>query len=139
MKPERIGLTTLDLGLYEWIVILKTGMQAVRIKAMMNEHLAATEHFVKIREDEWSFQDRRGSVDALIPTQCNPTFSELAVLACPGTDKHEYAARIVQTDDWAHFYYLQPWMQPFMEHYLTTLDRYSQIVELVAKTHRLTQ
>lgn len=30
MKPERIGLTTLELGLFEWVVLLKTGMQAVQ-------------------------------------------------------------------------------------------------------------
>ncbi len=30
MNPERIGLTVIDLGLFQWTVILKTGMQAVR-------------------------------------------------------------------------------------------------------------
>jgi pterin-4a-carbinolamine dehydratase len=30
MKPERIGLTVLDLELYAWVVVLKTGMQAVQ-------------------------------------------------------------------------------------------------------------
>jgi pterin-4a-carbinolamine dehydratase len=30
MKPERIGLTLLELELFEWIVLLKTGMQAVQ-------------------------------------------------------------------------------------------------------------
>jgi pterin-4a-carbinolamine dehydratase len=30
MKPERIGLTLRELELFEWIVLLKTGMQAVQ-------------------------------------------------------------------------------------------------------------
>jgi pterin-4a-carbinolamine dehydratase len=30
MKPERIGLTLRDLQLFEWVVLLKTGVQAVR-------------------------------------------------------------------------------------------------------------
>ncbi len=30
MKPERIGLTMLDLKLFEWVVLLKTGVQAVQ-------------------------------------------------------------------------------------------------------------
>ncbi len=30
MNPERIGLTVIDLGLFQWTVILKTGVQAVR-------------------------------------------------------------------------------------------------------------
>jgi hypothetical protein len=106
---------------------------------MMNEHFAASENFVSIREGEWRYQGRRGPVEAVIAIRCVPAFSELAVLACPSADKHHYAARVVQTDDWVLFHHLQHWMQPFVEQYLTTLDRYSQIVELVEKTHRLTQ
>ena len=30
MRPERIGLTLEDLGLFEWLVILQTGVQAVQ-------------------------------------------------------------------------------------------------------------
>jgi len=30
MKPERIGLTLLDLELFAWVVLLKTGVQAVQ-------------------------------------------------------------------------------------------------------------
>ena len=50
MKPERIGLTTLDLGLYEWIVILKTGMQAVRGTYAFANFEYATEFVAEIGE-----------------------------------------------------------------------------------------
>lgn len=111
---------------------------------MMNERLATAENLVTkdlvaIREGEWSLRDRRGSVAALIPIQGVPVFREIAVLACPRSDTHQFAARIVHTDDWVHFHALQPWMQPFMNDYLKALDRYTQIAELVARTHRLTQ
>lgn len=110
----------------------------------MNEHLAADQHFatkdfVTIREGTWRLRDQCGPVETLIPVRCSTAFSEIAVLAFPDTDRRHYAARVAHTDDWAHFHYLQPWMQPFVEHYLTTLSRYSQIVELVEQTHRLTQ
>ena len=40
MKPERIGLTMLDLELFEWVVLLKTGVQAVqRTYAFALHHL----------------------------------------------------------------------------------------------------
>ncbi len=105
----------------------------------MNEHFDATENFVTIQEGEWSFQDQRGRVEASIPIRCVPSFSELAVLAFPGATACHFAARIIHTDDWAHFQYLQHWMQPIVQEYLTASSRYSRIVELVAETHRLAQ
>ncbi len=110
---------------------------------MMNERcfaetLVADKFLVTIRNGEWRFRGRCGYVAAQISIHKFPVFSEIAVLACRDSDRHQFAARIVETDDWAHFHELQPWMQSVVENYLTTQDRYSQIADLVAKTHRLT-
>jgi pterin-4a-carbinolamine dehydratase len=50
MKPERIGLTVLELGLYEWTVILKTGMQAVQRTFAFPNFAYATEFAADIGE-----------------------------------------------------------------------------------------
>jgi pterin-4a-carbinolamine dehydratase len=50
MKPERIGLTVFELGLYEWTVILKTGMQAVQRTFAFANFAYATEFAADIGE-----------------------------------------------------------------------------------------
>jgi pterin-4a-carbinolamine dehydratase len=50
MKPERIGLTLLDLQLFEWVVLLKTGMQAVQRTYAFANFAYATEFAAAIGE-----------------------------------------------------------------------------------------
>ena len=48
MKPERIGLTLLDLELFAWIVLLKTGVQAVQRTYAFANFADATEFAAEI-------------------------------------------------------------------------------------------
>jgi pterin-4a-carbinolamine dehydratase len=50
MKPERIGLTTLELELFEWVVILKTGVQAVQRTYAFANFEYATEFVADVGE-----------------------------------------------------------------------------------------
>ncbi|MEE8526751.1 MAG: 4a-hydroxytetrahydrobiopterin dehydratase [Thermoanaerobaculia bacterium] len=50
MKPERIGLTLLDLHLFEWVVLLMTGVQAVQRTFAFANFEYATEFAAEIGE-----------------------------------------------------------------------------------------
>ena len=50
MRPERIGLTLRDLELFEWIVWLKTGVQAVQRTFAIANFAYATDFAAEIGE-----------------------------------------------------------------------------------------
>jgi hypothetical protein len=106
---------------------------------MMNEHRGDDERFVTFESGSWRYGGHSGPVAVSIPIRCHRQFCELAVLVRPGRRAFSFAARLARTDRWLHFNRLHSWMHPIVEELLGIREKYSQIVELVAKTHRLTQ
>jgi hypothetical protein len=106
---------------------------------MMNEHCGDSERFVTFENGGWRFGEQSGPVAASIPIRRHRQFCELAVLVSPGRRGFSYAARLARTDHWLHFHRLHSWMHPIVEELLGIRERYTQLVDQVAKTHRLTQ
>lgn len=118
------------------VVSYRNGLKTI---SMMNEHSDDSERFVSFENDGWRFDGHSGPVAVSIPIRRHRQFSELAVLVRPGNRAFCYAARLAKTDRWLHFNHLHSWMYPLVEELLGIRERYAQITELVAKTHRLTQ
>jgi hypothetical protein len=104
---------------------------------MKRDDLSDHETFVQIREGTWRFRNRRGTIAATVPVTCHEQFHELAVLAVPGFDKPRYAARAAGTQDWVHYYQLQPWMYQVVEEYLSMTERYARVAEIVKEASRV--
>jgi len=98
---------------------------------MKRDDLNDNHAFVKIREGIWRFQRRHGTVAVTVPITCHDQFRELAVLETPGFDMPRYAARAAGTEDWVHYYQLQPWMYQVVQEFLATSERYVRVAEIL--------
>ncbi len=101
---------------------------------MKRDELSYSQAFVKIHEGTWRFQRRHGTVAATVPIPRHTHFSELAVLM-EGQEFEvpRYAARAAGTDDWIHYYQLQPWMYPIVETLVATLGKHDRFTEILEK------
>ncbi len=103
---------------------------------MKRDDFSTPPTFVRIREGTWRFQKRHGTIAMTVPVNCHEQFCELAVLELPGFDTPRYAARALGTEDWVHYYQLQPWMYPVVQEFMMTTERYTRVAEIVKEANR---
>jgi hypothetical protein len=105
---------------------------------MKRDDLSDDQAFVKIREGTWRFRRRHGTVAATVPIPRHTHFSELAVLVeVPEFDVPRFAARAAGTEDWVHYYQLQPWMVPVVREFLAMTEKYARVAEIVKEANRV--
>ncbi len=96
MKPERIGLTNLELGLFEWVVLLQTGIQAVHRNYAFANFEYATEFVADIGEIAEERQIFPHISIGTAVAEAVPTVVEVTIAHSDLKDEHLLLAKAIE-------------------------------------------